>query len=122
MLMRDEPAAIDLAQNAGATTTAGGFLAADEALPAKLVAAGGHVIGDDRPRDGLCLAIVEKSTLFSDETTSTPEIPGSIERIARGADEARFQKRDAVLPLLERHILPGKLVNVMNRRPLRVVD
>ena len=24
---------------------------------------------DDRPRDGLCLAIVEKSTLFSDETT-----------------------------------------------------
>jgi hypothetical protein len=77
---------------------------------------------DDRPRDGLCLAIVEKSTLFSDETTSTPDIPGSIERIARGADEARFQKRDAVLPLLERHILPGKLVNVMIRRPLRVVD
>ena len=77
---------------------------------------------DDRPRDGLCLAIVEKSALFSDETTSTPEIPGSIERIARGADEARFQKRDAVLPLLERHILPGKLVNVMIRRPLRVVD
>ena len=77
---------------------------------------------DDRPRDGLCLSIVEKSTLFSDETTSTPEIPGSIERIARAADEARFQKRDAVLPLFERHVLSGKLANVMIRRPLRVVD
>ena len=73
-------------------------------------------------RDGLCLSIVEKSTLFSDETTSTPEIPGSIERIARAADEARFQKRDAVLPLFERHVLSGKLANVMIRRPLRVVD
>ena len=77
---------------------------------------------DDRPRDGLCLAIVEKSTLFSDETTSTPEIPGSIERIARAADEARFHKRDAVLPLFERHVLSGKLANVMIRRPLRIVD
>jgi hypothetical protein len=77
---------------------------------------------DDRPRDGLCLVIVEKSTLFIDETTSTPEIPGSIERIARAADEARFQKRDAVLPLFERHVLYGKLANVMIRRPLRVVD
>ena len=77
---------------------------------------------DDRPRDGLCLVIVEKSTLFSDETTSTPEIPGSIERIARAADEARFQKRDAVLPLFERHVLYGKLANVMIRRPLRVVE
>jgi hypothetical protein len=66
--------------------------------------------------------IVEKSTLFIDETTSTPEIPGSIERIARAADEARFQKRDAVLPLFERHVLYGKLANVMIRRPLRVVD
>jgi hypothetical protein len=77
---------------------------------------------DDRPRDGLCLAIAEKSTLFSDETTSTPEIPGSIERIARAADEARFQKRDAVLPLFERHVLSGKLTSVIIRRPLRVVD
>jgi len=77
---------------------------------------------DDRPRDGLCLAIVEKSALFSDETASTPEIPGSIERIARAADEARFQTRNAVVPLYERHLLPGKLATLMIRRPLRVTD
>ena len=77
---------------------------------------------DDRPRDGLVLAIVEKSTLFTDETTSTPEIPGSIERIARAVDEARFQKRDAVLALFEHHLLSGKLASVMIRRPLRILD
>ncbi len=77
---------------------------------------------DDRPRDGLSLAIVEKSALFSDETASTPEIPGSIERIARAADEARFQTRNAVVPLHERHLLPGKLATLMIRRPLRVTD
>ena len=77
---------------------------------------------DDRPRDGLNLAIVEKSTLFSDETASTPEIPGSIERIARAADEARFQTRSAVVPLYELHLLPGKLATLMIRRPLRVTD
>jgi hypothetical protein len=77
---------------------------------------------DDRPRDGLCLAVVEKSTLFSDETASTPDVPGSIERIARAADEARFQKRDAVVPLFERHLLAGKLATLLVRRPLRVVD
>ena len=77
---------------------------------------------DDRPRDGLCLAIVEKSSLFTDETTSTPDVPGSIERIARAADEARFQKRDAVLPLFERHVLPGKLAALVVRRPLRIVE
>jgi hypothetical protein len=41
---------------------------------------------------------------------------------ARAADEARFQKRDAVLPLFERHVLSGKLTSVIIRRPLRVVD
>jgi hypothetical protein len=77
---------------------------------------------DDRPRDGLALAIVEKSTLFTDETASTPEVPGSIERIARAADEARFQTRSAVVPLYERHLLAGKLANVLIRRPLRIVE
>jgi hypothetical protein len=77
---------------------------------------------DDRPNDGLCLAVVEQAEIFSDQTVATPEAPGSIERIARAADEARFHKRDAVLPLWERHVLPGKLSPTVVRRPLRIVE
>jgi hypothetical protein len=77
---------------------------------------------DDRPSDGVCIAIAEKTSLFSDQTVATPEAPGSIERIARGADESRFRKRDALLPLWERHVLGGKLLNAIVRRPLSVVD
>ncbi|MEO5960700.1 MAG: SpoIVB peptidase S55 domain-containing protein [Opitutaceae bacterium] len=77
---------------------------------------------DDRPSDGICLAIVEKAALFSDQTVSTPEAPGSIERIARASDESRFRKRDALVPLWERHLLSGKLLNAVIRRPLAVVD
>lgn len=77
---------------------------------------------DDRPTDGVCIAVVEKASLFSDQTVATPEAPGSIERIARGADEARFRRRDALLPLWEKHLLAGKLLNTIVRRPLNVVD
>jgi hypothetical protein len=77
---------------------------------------------DDRPTDGVCIAVVEKTSLFSDQTVATPEAPGSIERIARGADEARFRRREALLPLLEKHILSGKLLNTIVRRPLNVVE
>ncbi|HVS52110.1 MAG TPA: SpoIVB peptidase S55 domain-containing protein [Opitutaceae bacterium] len=77
---------------------------------------------DDRPSDGVCVAVVEKAALFSDQTVATPDAPGSIERIARGADESRFHKRDAVLPLWEKHLLDGKLFNTVVRRPLNVVD
>ena len=77
---------------------------------------------DDRPADGVCLAIVQRSALFSDQTAGTPEIPGSIERIARGADDARYRRRDAVVPLWERHLLPGRLVNTVIRRPLTVLE
>lgn len=77
---------------------------------------------DDRPNDGLCLAIVEQTEMFSDQTVATPDAPGSIERIARAADEARFQERSAVLPLWERHILPGKLAGTVVRRPLRIAE
>ena len=79
-------------------------------------------IGDDRPNDGLCLAIVEATELFSDQMVATPDAPGSIERIARASDEARFRKRSALLPLWERHVLPGKLTGTLVRRPLRVVE
>ncbi len=77
---------------------------------------------DDRPNDGLCLAVVEPTEMFSDQAVSTPEAPGSIERIAHAADEARFQKRAAVLPLWERHLLSGKLAQTVVRRALRVVE
>jgi hypothetical protein len=66
--------------------------------------------------------VVERTSLFSDQTVATPETPGSIERIARGADEARFRRRDALLPLWEKHVLSGKLLNTIVRRPLTVVD
>ena len=79
-------------------------------------------ISDTRPTDGLSLAVVEGTELFSDQTVGTPEAPGSIERIARGADETRFRKRDAFLPLWERHVLSGKITGVGVRRPLRIVD
>jgi hypothetical protein len=77
---------------------------------------------DDRPTDGVCIAVVEKTALFSDQTVATPDAPGSIERIARASDEARFRKRDALLPLWERHLLPGKLLTTIIRRPLVVVE
>lgn len=77
---------------------------------------------DDRPTDGVCIAVVEKTSLFSDQTVSTPDAPGSIERIARAADEARFRRRSALLPLWEKHLLEGKLLNAIVRRPLNVVD
>lgn len=77
---------------------------------------------DSRPTDGVCLAIVEKSSIFSDQTVATAEAPGSIERIARGADEARFRRREAVLPLWEKHLLEGKLLSAVVRRSLTVVD
>lgn len=77
---------------------------------------------DSRAEDGLFLTVVEKTRLFTDETVSVPDAPGSIERIAHAADEARFQHREAVLPLWERHLLDGKLSDSAVRRTLQVVE
>ena len=79
-------------------------------------------IQDSRPADGLCIAVVERTSLFTDQANATPDAPSSIERIARGADEARFNQVDAVIPLWESHVLGGKLSNASLRRPLKVVD
>ncbi len=79
-------------------------------------------IRDDRPTDGVYIAVVEKTSLFSDQTVTTPDIPGSFDRIARGADEARFRRREALLSLWEKHLLNGKLLNSVIRRPLVVVE
>jgi hypothetical protein len=80
MLMRDEPAAIDPAQNGGAASAAGGFSAADEALPAKLVVAGGHLIGDDGPRDvaeaeNFVFEIGERGDKFQGKAEGMPTVP-----------------------------------------------
>ncbi len=77
---------------------------------------------DFRLTDGLYLAVVEKSRLFSDQRSTTQDMPGSLSRIATSADEARFQKEDAVTPLWEKHLLPGRLFNILIRKPLKVTD
>ncbi|MBI2515496.1 MAG: hypothetical protein HYV95_01145 [Opitutae bacterium] len=75
-----------------------------------------------RATDGLYLAVVERTKLFSDQQTLTPEMPGSLERIARGADEVRYQRREAATPLWETRLIAGRLFNAQVRRPLTVTD
>lgn len=75
-----------------------------------------------RRSDGLYVAVVERTRLLTDRGATTLELPGSFERIARSADEARFQRRDVLVPLWEQHVLPGSLFNVMVRRPLDITD
>jgi hypothetical protein len=77
---------------------------------------------DERAADGLCLAVVEKTRLFTDQTSATPDAPSSIERIARAADEARFNQVDAFVPLWETHVLDGKLSAANLHRPLKIVE
>ena len=75
-----------------------------------------------RASDGLYLAVVEKARLMTDQRATTQDMPGSLERIARQADEARYQRRDVFAPLWEQHVLPGRLFNIMVRRPLTITD
>lgn len=75
-----------------------------------------------RPSDGLYLAVIEKARLLTDQRATTQDMPGSLERIARSADEARFQRRDAFNPLWEQRVLPGRLFNILVRRPLTITD
>lgn len=81
-----------------------------------------EALRDDRPSDGATIAVVERASLFTDQAAATADTPGSIERIARGADEARFRRRDGLLSLWETQLLAGKLINTIVRRPLVVVD
>lgn len=75
-----------------------------------------------RESDGLYIAVVEKTRLLTDQRATTPDMPGSFERIARSADEARFQRRDVLAPLWEQHVLAGSLFNTTIRKPLTVTD
>lgn len=80
------------------------------------------VLRDARDGDGLYLAVVERTALFSDSAATTVELPSSFERIARAADASRYQRREAAVPLWETHLLPGRLFNVSTRRPLKITD
>jgi len=75
-----------------------------------------------RHPDGLYVAVVEKAGIFLDQTRMTLDYPGSIERIARGADERRFQRSEAAVPLWERHLLLDRLIPANLRRSLRVTE
>jgi hypothetical protein len=75
-----------------------------------------------RPGDGLCVAVVEKSTLFFDQATSTPEAPASIARISAQSDSARYQRRDPLVPLWETRVLQGKVSFTDFHKTVRVVE
>ena len=75
-----------------------------------------------RPSDGLVVAVLEKSGLLTDESLAPRDMPASIERIAHGADEARFQHREALKSLWEAHVLPGKVTQAVVRRALQIGD
>jgi hypothetical protein len=75
-----------------------------------------------RPEDGLCIAVVEKSALFFDQAVSTTDAPASIERIAADADSARYQKREALVPLWETRVLQGKVSFTEFHKTVRVVE
>ena len=75
-----------------------------------------------RPSDGLVVAVLEKSGLLTDENLAPRDMPASIERIAHGADEARFQHREALKSLWEAHVLPGKVTQAVVRRALQIGD
>ncbi len=76
----------------------------------------------ERRSDGLYVAVVERNAAFLDQTNATLDLPGSLERIARGADENRFQKRDVQTAIWERHVFAGKLLPALVRRPLTVIE
>jgi len=75
-----------------------------------------------RPADGLYIVVAERATALVDQTELTIGYPGSVERIARGSDETRFQKRAVLVPLWEKRLFPGKLIDASNRRALQVSE
>jgi hypothetical protein len=75
-----------------------------------------------RPEDGLCVAVVEKSSLFFDQEVATPDVPASIQRIAGAADSARYQRRDALVALWETRVLQGKVAFSDFHRTVRVEE
>lgn len=75
-----------------------------------------------RRSDGLYIAVVEAVDAVVDQTNATLELPGSLERVARTADPARFQRHRIQEPLWEQHVFAGRIVPSLQRRPLVVAD
>jgi hypothetical protein len=80
------------------------------------------VVRQYREPDGLYVAVVEGTRLFIDQASSTRELPGSFERIARQSDDTRYLTRAALAPLWETRRLDGRIVTTTVRRPFRVAD
>ena len=68
------------------------------------------VLRAQRRPDGVYIAVVTTSEVFMDQTAVTTELPGSLARIARNSDEARFIERKTREVLWETHALPDRLV------------
>ena len=80
------------------------------------------VLRAQRAPDGIYVAVLTPTEVFLDQTGTTLELPGSLARIAGGADEARFTQRKAREVLWESHLLDDRLVPGLVRRPLVVTD
>ncbi|MDD3180467.1 MAG: SpoIVB peptidase S55 domain-containing protein [Opitutaceae bacterium] len=75
-----------------------------------------------RSNEGLYVAVLEETSLFIDQQAVTADLPGSLERIAHGSDDSRFQRCLALAPLWEQRVLENQLFNDRVRRPLRVAE
>lgn len=72
--------------------------------------------------DGAYVVVLERTSALLDEASLLTEAPGSFERVARRSDEARFSKREVLVPLWASHVFPGRLFEANFRRPLQVTD
>lgn len=79
-----------------------------------------NVLARQRRSDGLYLTVVERTAAFVDQTAITLELPGSLSRVARKADDARYRERGVREILWSTHVLPGRLVSTVERRYLKV--
>ena len=81
-----------------------------------------QVLREQRPGDGLQVAVVTLTDVFLDQTETTIELPGSLARMAKTADDPRFSERKAREMLWETHLLSDRLVPGMVRHPLVVTN
>jgi hypothetical protein len=77
---------------------------------------------DNRRTDGLYVAVMEKAAVFLDQSRPTVDYPASFARIASQADEQRYQRQDAMVPLWEQHLLAGRVIPANIHRPLKITD